>query len=46
MITAEMRNMMLRDQVFNDVADLKKELEALKLELNQLKEVLRERSRW
>ncbi len=45
MITAEMRNMMLRDQVTNDVADIKKELEALKVELAQIKEVLRERNR-
>ena len=45
MISSEMKNMMLRDQILNDMVDMKKELEALRLELNQLKEVLRERTR-
>jgi hypothetical protein len=41
MITAEMKNMILREQAAKDVAIIKKELEALKLELAQIKEILR-----
>lgn len=45
MITSEMRNMMVRDQLLSDITKIKEELESLKMELAQVKEVLRERSR-
>jgi len=45
MITSEMRNMMVRDQLLSDITKIKEELESLKMELAQVKEVLRERNR-
>ena len=43
MITAEMRNMMLRDQLFNDLADIKKEMSLLNKELEEIKLTIQER---
>lgn len=37
MITAEMRNMMIRDQLMNDLADIKKDMLLIKEELLELK---------
>lgn len=40
MITAEMKSMIIRDQLMNDIADIKTEMLKLKVELELIKELL------
>lgn len=43
MITSEMRNMMLRDQLFNDISKMKREISQLKKEIEDLRLLLNRR---